>query len=107
MIFIENAMLTNQESDPDETLKPVRFSFRDRDFILGLFTLDPQVEKRFELALSAGGGIVVKMNAYDLDDLLNTIAGDANHGGSKARERTLDALFDRVDRKMQSAFPGK
>ena len=103
---MEDAMLTRRETDPDETQRPVQFAFSDRDLILGLFSLEPEMEKRFKLAVMAGNGIVVEMNAYDFDDLLNAVAGDAHHAGSKARERTLNALFDRVYRKMQSAYPG-
>jgi hypothetical protein len=92
-------------TDPDEQLKPVSFDFEDRDLILGLYTLEPEIEKLFTLAVVKGNGVVVHANAYDLDQLLGEIAAVANHEKDSKRRRKLDKLFERVNDKLKTEFP--
>lgn len=72
------------------------FSRRERDLILGL-TLDnsgvaeilgplPLKNKQFS----------VRCSLDDLDELLNSIAADANHAKSKKLREELDRLYDRL-----------
>jgi hypothetical protein len=92
-------------TDPDEQLKPISFTFEDRDLILSLYTLEPEIEKPFKLAAVKGNGVVVQLNAYDLDQLLGEIAAVANHEKNAKLRRRLDELFDRVGDKLEREFP--
>jgi hypothetical protein len=92
-------------NDPDEQVKPIEFTLEDRDLILNLFTVDPEIENRFKLAAVKGNGIAVHLNAYDLDELLGEIAAVANHEKNRKQQRKLDALFQRVSDKLESEFP--
>lgn len=92
-------------NDPDERLKPITFSRTDRDIILSLYTIDPEMEHRFKLAVVKGNGIVVEMNSYDLDELLGEIAAVANHEKNANLQRKLDGLFKRVTDKLEKEFP--
>jgi hypothetical protein len=94
-----------EQSDPDEILKPLQFTIQDRDLILDLYSVDPEMEKRFRLAVVKGTGLVVRLNAYDLDDLLGEIAAVANHEKNKRHQKKLDSLFDRVSDKLERHFP--
>ena len=93
------------ESDPDEQLKPIQFTLHDRDMILDLYTLDAEIEGRFRLAVINGKGIVISLNAYDLDELLGEIAAVANHEENGKHQKKLDALFKRVSNKLERHFP--
>jgi hypothetical protein len=97
--------MNQRESDPDEQLKPIQITFQDRDLILDLYSVDPEMERRFKLAAVEGKGIVVQLNAYDLDELLGEIAAVANHEENAKHHKKLDALFDRVSDKLERHFP--
>jgi len=92
-------------ADPDEQVKAIPFSFEDRDLILALYTLEPETETHFKLAVVKGPGIIVRLNAYDLDQLLGEIAAVANHEENARRAKKLDNLFDRVSEKFEKYFP--
>ncbi len=93
------------ESDPDEELKSIRFTREDRDLILGLQMVDPEIENRFRLALLTGKEVIVPLNAYDLDELLGSIAAVANHEENSRRRKKIDALFGRVCDHLETQFP--
>lgn len=97
--------MNSQSTDPDEQAKPVYFSFEDRDLILSLYTLESDIENAFKLAAVKGKGVVVNLNAYDLDDLLGQIAAVANHEKDRKLQRKLDALFRRVSDTLETEFP--
>jgi hypothetical protein len=91
--------------DPDEQLKPIEFDFADRDLILDLWTIESDIESRFKLAPVKGKRIVVEMNAFDLDELLGSIAAIANHEKNAKRRRKLDDLFKRISDTLETQFP--
>jgi hypothetical protein len=97
--------MIDQEQDPDEQLKPIPFTLQEQKLILGLSMMDLDMENRFRLAVVKGGGIVVPLNAYDLDELLGEIAAVANHEKSAKRQRDLDAMTARVRKKLEQHFP--
>ncbi len=92
-------------SDPDGEAKPIFFTFEDRDLILSLYTVEPEIEKPLKLAVVKGNGIIAQLNAYDLDQLLGEIAAVANHEDNSKVRRKLDALFDRVSKILETEFP--
>jgi len=97
--------MNHPTTDPDEQLKPIQFTLQDRDLILDLYTVDPDMERRLKLAAVKGKGVVVQLNAYDLDELLGEIAAVANHEENARQQKKLDALFDRVSDKLKRYFP--
>ena len=74
--------------------------------ILGLTWLESDTEKRFKLTVVKGNGIVVNINANDLDELLGQVSADASHSG-KERQILLDDLSDRIWEKLDNYFPIK
>lgn len=97
--------MNHPTTDPDEQIKPIQFTLQDRDLILDLYTVDPDMERRFRLAAVHGKGIVVQLSAYDLDELLGEIAAVANHEENARQQKKLDALFHRVSDKLERHFP--
>ena len=92
-------------ADPDEQPKLIQFDLEDRDTILSLYTVELDIENRFKLATLKGKGILVQLNAYDLDELLGSIAAVANHEKDSKLRRKLDALYYRVNEKLETQFP--
>jgi hypothetical protein len=92
-------------TDPDEQPKPISFTFEDRDLILSLYTLEPEIEKRFKLAAVRARRVVVNFNAYDLDELLAQIVAVTNHEKDRKLQRKLDALYQRVSDTLDREFP--
>jgi len=99
--------MNDPASDPDEKLRPIPFTFEDRDLILNLYSLDLEFEKSFKLAVVKGKTVIVNLNAYDLDQLLDEIAAVANHEKNSKMQKKLDGLFDRVSDKLETEFPRK
>ena len=91
--------------DPDERLKPIYFDLKERDLIVNLTSIDLETQKQFSLAILKKDGIVVEMNAYDLDLLLGNIAAVANHTKDQKLKKKLDTLFDRVSYTLESEYP--
>jgi shikimate 5-dehydrogenase len=91
--------------DPDERLKPIYFDLKERDLIVNLTSIDLETQKKFSLAILKKDGIVVEMNAYDLDLLLGNIAAVANHTKDQKLKKKLDTLFDRVSDTLESEYP--
>jgi hypothetical protein len=92
-------------SERDEVLKPIQFTRTERDLLLGLDSLDPEFENRFRLAVLQGDKLVVQLSAYDLDELLGSIAAAANHTDDGKLRKVLDALFVRVSEVLNRKFP--
>lgn len=97
--------MKNEEIDPDEQPKPLLFSFEDRELILSLYSLEPEIEKLFRLAMVKGDRVVVPLNAYDLEELMGEIAAVANHEKNAKLRRTLYDLLKRVGDMLNSEFP--
>lgn len=97
--------MTAPDIDPDETMKPIRFSSAERRLILDLDSLDLEMEERFRLAVVSGNGIVIPMNAYDLDQLHGEIAAVANHETNRKRQRQLDDICRRIEEILDDEFP--
>jgi len=91
--------------DPDERLKHIYFDLKERDLIVNLTSIDLETQKQFSLTILKKDGIVVEMNAYDLDLLLGDIAAVANHTKDQKLKKKLDTLFDRVSDTLESEYP--
>ena len=91
--------------EPDEVLKPILFTPAERDLLLGLNDIDPEIENRFRLAVLKGDKLVVQLNAYDLDELLGSIAAVANHADDGKLRKMMDELFVRVSDVLDREFP--
>ena len=88
-----------------ETPVPIQFTRRERELIVNLMSVEPEIIDRFHLAILKGEALVVNLSAGDLDTLLGAIAADANHTEQKRLQKELDKLFNRLDRLLQSEFP--
>jgi hypothetical protein len=97
--------MNDSSIDPDEQPKPITFTFEDRDLILGLYSVEPEIEGTLRLAAVKGKGIVVRFNAGDLEQLLGEIAAVANHETDRKLKKRLDSLFGRVSDMLEREFP--
>ncbi|MBI1768299.1 MAG: hypothetical protein HYR67_07985 [Bacteroidetes bacterium] len=88
-----------------ETPLPIQFTRRERDLIVNLLSVEPEIVERFQLAILKGKMLVVNLSAGDLDTLQGAIAADANHTEEKKLQRELDDLFERLDEVLASDFP--
>jgi hypothetical protein len=91
--------------DPYEQYKPFAFTFPERDLILGLLTLDPELAKRFKLTAVKEGSIHVQLNAYDAEELLGGLAEDSNHAMDPQRLKLRTDLFIRLRAQLDQLFP--
>ena len=97
--------MSDSSIDPDDRPKPIAFTFEDRDLILGLYSVEPEIEGPLRLAAVKGNGVVVRFSAYDLDQLLGEIAAVANHETNRKLKKKLDDLFARVSDTLEREFP--
>ncbi len=98
-------MANNEKMDSDEQVKPILFNLDERDLIVNLMSIDLETKKRFRLALLKDNGVVVDMNAYDLDLLLGDIAAVANHTNNQKLKKKLQNLFDRISKILEAEYP--
>lgn len=70
----------------------------ERDLLLqNCIALDPEVERRLELApLGTGGAIKVALDPDELDDLLGQLAFAANHAEDRELQELLDEVYGRL-----------
>jgi hypothetical protein len=79
----------------------IAFTLRERDLLLNLMTIEPDIAAKLRLAKFSKGSILITLNGDDLDVLLGAIAADANHTKNKKLEKELDGLYARVDEFLQ------
>lgn len=75
---------------------PFRLSERERDLVLAMAYLDPDIEARLREAVSAGPGFVAELTLDDIDELAGSVAAEANHCDEARRRSGLDRIFDRL-----------
>jgi hypothetical protein len=92
--------------DPGEKVEVV-FTARQRELVLQHTLAGPDVTESLELAHQADGRCVVHYTLEDLDELLGYIAAEANHSKSKRLQEELDALFEHLQRLMESFDDGQ
>ncbi len=80
---------------------PIKFSLREKDLLLNLISIEPEIVERLNHAVVENGFVSITVDIDDLDLLLGAIAADANHSESKKLEKELDSLFGRVDKIYQ------
>ncbi len=88
-----------------ETPLPIHVTRRERELIINLLSVEPDIVDRLQLAIVKGDKLEVKMSAGDLDVLLGAIAADANHTKNKRLQKELDRLFNRLNKLLNSEFP--
>ena len=80
----------------------IQFTLHERDLLLNVLSIEPEIEDILKLALVKNDTIRVDIEADDLELLLGAIAADANHAPNKKLEKELDALFDRLNNILDS-----
>src|SRR2546428_7668704 len=90
-------MLRRKHVTPDERI-PFSLSKSERDLLLDLVLVDPEMERRLRVAPTSGTKLVVGLTLEDADDLAGNVAAEANHTDDAKRERALDQIFDRLVR---------
>jgi hypothetical protein len=80
----------------------IAFTLRERDLLLNLMTIEPDIAAKLRVAKFSKGSISITLNGDDLDVLLGAIAADANHTKNKKLEKELDGLYARVDEFLQN-----
>ncbi|HEU4341852.1 MAG TPA: hypothetical protein VFU31_09810 [Candidatus Binatia bacterium] len=80
----------------------VCFSARDVELIGDHTFADPEYIRRLRKAAGSGGWLSGKFTLDEVDDLLGYAAAEANHTNSKKLQKELDALYDRLQKLMDS-----
>ena len=80
----------------------VLFSARDAALIDDHTFADPEYVRRLKKTPGSSGGLSGKFTLDELDDLLGYVAAEANHTKSKKLEKELDALYDRLQKVLDS-----
>jgi len=71
----------------------------DRDLILDHTLVDGDLRARVETAIETSAErVMIRLTPDDLNDLLEWIAAAANHAETRELEKTLDTLYDRLQR---------
>ena len=84
---------------PYGTKLPVRLSLRERDLIREKTYCDPDFAK---LALVDGAGIRVELSLDEIEEIQGYVAAEANHCGDKKLQKELDALFEKLQKFLDS-----
>lgn len=90
-------MLRRKHVKSDDRI-PFSLSKGERDLLLDLVLVDPEIERRLRVAATAGTKLVVGLTLEDADDLAGNVAAEANHTEDAKRRRALDRIFDRLTR---------
>jgi repressor LexA len=80
---------------PDERV-PVRLSPGQRDLILEHTFLDPDVEQRLRVAEAEGASIIARLTLDDIEELLGSVAAEANHSKDARLRKRLDMIYQRL-----------
>ena len=75
---------------------PVRLSPVQRDLILEHAFIDPELEQRLRVAEADGASIIARLTLDDIDELLGSIAAEANHSKDARLRKRLDTIYERL-----------
>jgi len=75
---------------------PVRLTPVQRDLILEHAFIDPELEQRLRVAECEGDSIVARLTLDDIDELLGSVAAEANHSADVRLRRRLDTIYERL-----------
>ena len=70
---------------------------RERDLIDDHTFADPDYSKRFKLNKKDTTTLSAQFSAEELDDLLGSVAAEANHSKSTKLRKELDALYEKLE----------
>jgi hypothetical protein len=93
------------EEYPDIEGSPVAFTLQERKLILCLPSLDADTEKQFRLGRIRGNSVAVRLNAYNIYELLERIASVASHAKNMGVRSRLHRLHRKVSRIFDAQFP--
>ena len=97
--------MARKKIDPDSHVE-VLLTLREREFLLSHTFAGPNLTERLQLATVAGTKLAVGYTLDELDELLGYIAAEANHTEDEGLQGELDALYERVQEKMESYDDG-
>jgi len=84
----------------------VTFTDRERALVLDHTFAGGEVTQLLEAACPKAGKCVVHYTLDDIDELLGYVAAEANHATNRKLRKELDALFARLQDRMQSYDDG-
>lgn len=99
-------MAREKKIEPDQPVE-VLFTPRERDLILEHTFADGELTDRLRALEVKGTKLVAKYSLEDLDELLGSIAAEANHPPNKKLQKELNSLFVRLQHEMQSYDDGQ
>ncbi len=80
---------------PGERVR-VRLSPVQRDLILEHAFIDPELEQRLRVAEAEGPSIIARLTLDDIDELLGSVAAEANHSKDARLRKRLDTIYERL-----------
>ena len=88
--------------EPNDTV-PLLLTPAQRDAVLcvEVFAL-PELEDKLRFAVVKGKRLHFQFTLDELDELQGYVAAAANHTGSRKLQRTLDAVFDKIQKLLDT-----
>jgi hypothetical protein len=84
--------------EPDDTVA-LLLTPAERDAAVSLEVFLPDdLERKLQLGVSKGARLEFPLTLDDLDELQGCVAAAANHTKSRKLQRTLDAVFDKIQK---------
>ena len=80
---------------------PLELNQRERDLIIAHTFADQSLTDRLRVAPQPGQRPVFHFTLDDLDELVGSIAAEANHAKNKVLQGKLDQLCDRIEKRLK------
>ena len=89
-------MSQRKRVEPGDTV-PLMLTAAERDAIVAEVVPPPDLEDKLRLGLAKGGLLQYLLTLDELDELQGWVAATANHSRKQALQRTLDAVFNKIE----------
>jgi hypothetical protein len=89
-----------------ETSIHVELKRSERELLLNLLHIDPEVEKRVVHARPAANRFPLDVDRKEMDGLLAAIASEANHTDDRNMQKAYEELRERLERLEPTAVEG-
>ncbi len=89
-------MHTQDSSDYEQPIQ-VKLTKAERSLILSLLTIELEVDRLLQEAEVNDGVVEITLTPEDLDELIGTVAFEANHTDDRKLQDQLDELCAKLD----------
>ena len=89
-------MPTQEDSDYEQPIQ-VKLTKNEFDLLLSLLTIELDVEELLQEAEVKNGTVEITLTPEDLDDLIGSVAFEANHTDDRKLQDQLDELCAKLE----------